>query len=176
MGDGPIVRRLRAEDAGALMILRREALETVPLAFAASVEDDRGLDRELVERSLAAAGEEAVFGHFDGGELTGMVGLVRLSKLKQRHQALLWGMYVSARARRRGAGRALVDAAIRQAREWGVDQVELGVTEAAPAAKRVYEAAGFRTWGHQRRSLGWQGRFVDEDHMALDLGPPADSR
>lgn len=169
MGDRPIVRRLRVEDTAALIALRREALDAVPLAFAASVEDDLALDREVVESRLAGADEQAVFGRFDGDDLTGMVGVVRLSKVKQRHHAVIWGMYVSARARRRGAGRALLDAAIGQARDWGVEQVQLGVTEAAPAAKRLYEAAGFRAWGHQPRALGWQGRFVDEDHMALDL-------
>jgi L-amino acid N-acyltransferase YncA len=78
-------------------------------------------------------------------------------------------MYVSAGARRRGAGRTLIDAAVAQARAWGVEQVQLGVTDAAPEARRMYEAAGFRTWGRQPRTLQWQGRFVDEAHMALDL-------
>jgi len=169
MRDQPDVRRLEPQDADVLMSLRREALEAHPLAFAASVEDDAGLSPEFVRRSLADTHAGAVFGHFDGDDLTGMVGLVRLSKLKQRHAGTLWGMYVSARARGRGAGRALLDAAIGQAREWGLEQVQLGVTEAAPEARRLYESAGFRPWGHQPRALGWGGRFVDEHHMTLHL-------
>jgi GNAT superfamily N-acetyltransferase len=99
-----------------------------------------------------------------------MVGVSRVSRLKQRHTAFIWGMYVTARVRRRGAGRALLEAAIQQARAWGLDQVQLGVTDPARTARRMYEAAGFRSWGSQPRALHWQGRFVDEDHMILDLG------
>jgi ribosomal protein S18 acetylase RimI-like enzyme len=145
------------------MALRREALE-------AAHEDDIGLDPEFTRRSLANATEQALFGYFEDDRLRGMVGLVRASKVKQRHTAMIWGMYVSAEARRRGAGRALLDAAVNLARAWGVSQVQLSVTEAAPAAKRMYEAAGFKDWGRQPRALGWQGRFVDEDHMVLELG------
>lgn len=166
------VRRLAVEDAAAFMSLRREALEAAPLAFSASHEDDVGLDPEFVRRSLANVSEQAVFGYFEDDRLRGIVGLVRASKIKQRHTVTVWGMYVSARARRRGAGRALLDAAVNLARSWGVGQVQLSVTEAAPAAKRMYEAAGFKAWGRQPRALGWQGRFVDEDHMVLELREP----
>ena len=84
-------------------------------------------------------------------------------------------MYVSAAARRRGVGRALLDAAVKQARAWGLEQVQLSVTDAAPEAKRMYEAAGFKSWGHQPRTLAWRGHFVDESHMVLDLREPEDN-
>ena len=42
------VRRLRVEDAGPLVALRREALETDPMAFGSSIADDRGLSVEPV--------------------------------------------------------------------------------------------------------------------------------
>ena len=58
-------------------------------------------------------------------------------------------MYVTPRARSKGAGRALLDAAIQQARN--------------------YERAGFRSWGREPRALHWKGRFVDEDHLVLEL-------
>lgn len=163
------VRRMTVDDTTTLLALRREALETDPLAFAASIEDDRGLSPDLVRASLANVDEEAVFGFFDGTDLAGMAGLTRLSRVKQRHAGIIWGMYVTPRARGRRAGRALLDAAVAQARRWGLEQVQLGVTEAAVTAKRMYEAAGFRVWGKQPRALAWQGRFVDEHHLVLDL-------
>jgi GNAT superfamily N-acetyltransferase len=168
------VRRLRVEDAASLLVLRREALDTDPLAFAASVEDDRGLSPALVRGALADVREQAVFGAFDADALTGMVGLVRSDKVKQRHIGTVWGMFVAPRARSRGAGRALLDAAIRQARDWGLERVELGVSDSAVTARRMYEAAGFRAWGRQPRALQWQGRFVDEEHLVLDLRPSGD--
>ena len=175
MGDRVDVRRLTVEDAASFMSVRREALEADPLAFSASVEDDFALAPEFVQRSLANEAEQAVFGYFEGDRLRGIVGLVRASKVKQRHAAVVWGMYVSAAARRRGVGRALLDAAVKQARAWGLEQVQLSVTDAAPEAKRMYQAAGFKSWGHQPRTLGWRGRFVDESHMVLDLREPEDN-
>jgi hypothetical protein len=42
------VRRLRVEDTASLVSLRREALETDPMAVGSSIADDRGLSLELV--------------------------------------------------------------------------------------------------------------------------------
>jgi ribosomal protein S18 acetylase RimI-like enzyme len=165
------VRRLGPDDATPLVALRREALETDPLAFAASIDDDRGLSLELVSASLADVAEQAVFGYFDRERLAGMVGIGRASRVKQRHTATIWGMYVSPAARSSGAGRALLDAAIECARAWELAHVQLSVTEAAPAARRMYESAGFRVWGREPRALRWNGRFVDDYHLQLDLTP-----
>jgi ribosomal protein S18 acetylase RimI-like enzyme len=164
------VRRLRPEDATALVALRRQALESHPLAFSASVDDDRGLSLELVRTDLADDQEQAAFGHFDAGHLTGMVGVVRESRVKRRHRAHVWGMYVAPNVRRRGVGRALLAAAVARARAWpGVDQVHLSVTDDAGPAMRLYTAAGFRSWGREPRALQWEGRFVDDYHLVLEL-------
>jgi len=157
------------EDAASLVSLRREALETDPMAFGSSIADDRGLSLEIVRASLADNEEQAVFGWLEGRQLRGMVGVMRASKMKQRHAGSVWGMYVTPGARSAGAGRALLNAAIRQAREWGLVQLQLGVTETAHTAKRLYESAGFRSWGREPRALHWEGRFVDEYHLVLDL-------
>jgi GNAT superfamily N-acetyltransferase len=167
-------RRLRPEDAESLVALRREALEGDPLAFAATIEDDRGLSLEFVRAALADDAEQAVFGQFEGAHLIGMLGVIRESKVKRRHVALIWGLYVAPRARRKGVGRALLAAAIEHARTWfAVDQLQLSVSDTAAAARRLYEATGFRCWGREARALQWEGRFVDELHLVLDLDAPA---
>jgi ribosomal protein S18 acetylase RimI-like enzyme len=172
------VRRFGAEDLSALVALRREALEADPTAFGASLDDDRGLDPDFVRSVLTNADEEAIFGYFDGEDWAGMVGIARVSKTKERHTAIIWGMYVSSRIRNKGVGRALLDAAIRQAGAWGLDHVQLSVTETSASARRLYESAGFRLWGRQPRALLHGGRFLDTDHLTLDLRgrPFADSR
>lgn len=163
------IRRLRPEDAEPLAALRREALESHPLAFAASIDDDRALSLEFLKTALADP-DQAVFGGFAGEKLIGMVGVIRATRVKVCHKAHVWGMYVSPYARGKGAGRALLEAAIEQARTWpGVEQLHLGVTDAAVAARKLYEAAGFRVWGRESRALQWEGRFVDELHLVLDL-------
>ena len=162
-------RKLRIEDAAALMALRREALESEPLAFAASPADDIMRDLQSVRALLGNDEGRASFGQFEGNALVGMVGLLRASPVKHRHKATIVGMFVLPRARNRGNGRALLDAATAHARGWGIAQVQLSVTDAVPAAKRLYERAGFREWGREPRALYWNGRFVDEHHLVLDL-------
>ncbi len=164
------IRRLRPEDATALVALRRDALDNDPLAFGASTTDDRGLSLEFVRSVLADEDEQAVFGHFDGSNLTGMVGVLRAAAVKRRHRADIWGMYVAPHARTKGVGRMLLDAAIEHARAWPtVEQLHLSVTDSAVAARRLYETAGFQLWGREPRALQWAGRFVDEFHLVLEL-------
>jgi GNAT superfamily N-acetyltransferase len=95
---------------------------------------------------------------------------MRESGAKERHRASVWGMYVAPRGRRRGLGRGLLMAALAHARTWTeVEQVNLGVTDAAGPARRLYESAGFRCWGTEPRALRWQGQCLDEHHLTYDL-------
>ncbi len=169
-----MIRPLQPEDAAILVALRREALETDPLAFGASIDDDRGLSLEFVRGALRDDQEQAVFGYFEGGRLAGMVGLLRAAALKRRHTAVIWGIYITPSARTKGVGRALLQAAIERARAWpDVEQLHLSVTDTAVVARAMYEAAGFRAWGREPRALAWKGRFVDEIHLVLELHDPA---
>jgi RimJ/RimL family protein N-acetyltransferase len=164
------VRPLRPAEAEALVRLRMEALDTDPLAFAASLEDDRALSLDFVRECLANEAEQAVFGAFLGEVLVGMVGLYRDPKLKRRHVAHVWGVYVSTAARGRGAGRAMMEAAIDHARQWpGIEQLQLSASTHAPGPVRLYEAVGFRTWGIEREALKWNDDYGDEAHMVLEL-------
>jgi RimJ/RimL family protein N-acetyltransferase len=168
------VRCLEPHDADALMALRREALSSEPLAFGASLDDDRTLSPDLLRASLAAADNSAIIGAFDGHALVGMAGVFRMDKLKARHRAMIWGMFVAPAARGRGVGAAILQAAIDRARSWpGIVQVHLSVTETSEDAGRLYRSMGFRPWGVEPRALHWEGRFVAEHHMVLDLASAA---
>src|SRR5689334_971525 len=118
-------RRLEVADAAAVIALRREALETEPLAFRASPADDVGLLIDAVRSFLGEREMHAVFGQFDGATVTGMVALVKSAALKHAHKATVWGMYVQPHVRKLGVGRALLSAAIAQARAWRLDQLQL---------------------------------------------------
>jgi RimJ/RimL family protein N-acetyltransferase len=169
----PLIRRLESIDIGAMQRLRREALESHPFAFAASAEDDLTLDSSFVERSVSSPAKSAVFGAVDNDRWVGMVGVYRIEGRKENHRAQLSGMYVAPAMRRRGAGLALLAAAIEQARTWsGVSQMQLSVTGASGDARRLYERAGFRVWGCEPRALQWKGQFVDEYHLVLPLTLP----
>jgi len=53
-------------------------------------------------------------------------------------------LYVRPDARGLGLGRALMEAALRTARERGADSMELGTDETDTVARRLYESLGFR--------------------------------
>jgi RimJ/RimL family protein N-acetyltransferase len=165
------VRRLGPQDAPAFHALRREALEAHPLAFGSSPDDDRFRALEEATEALKPADDRAVHGAFgDDGALIGMGGVRRDARIKSRHIAFIWGMYVAPAGRGHGAGGRLLEALIAQARIWpGVVMIEISVTEAAAPALRLYETAGFRAWGTEPRSLCWEGRYVDQVFMTMDL-------
>ena len=58
-------------------------------------------------------------------------------------------LYVTPARRGRGLGRALMETALREARDRGADRMEIGVDEPDTAARRLYESLGFtnRTGG-----------------------------
>lgn len=169
-----MIRALREDDAEAYFELRREALLDAPLAFAASPADDVAASAQAVREQLRRAPEAVVLGAFEP-RLIGAVGVVRDRHIKGSHKVMLWGMYVSPGHRRRGIAAALLQAAIDHARSLpGVSSVHLAVSSAAPAARRLYERAGFTSWGVELDALRHQGRAVVERHMTLCLDEPAD--
>jgi ribosomal protein S18 acetylase RimI-like enzyme len=69
-----------------------------------------------------------------------------------RFRAAIWSsglecylaeLYVTPAARGHGLGRALLEAALRQARARGADTMDIGVDEPDLAARRLYESLGF---------------------------------
>lgn len=157
-----LIRPLEERDLGAYAELRRRALAEEPLAFAASPETD-------VVVQIGKAPAWMLFGAF-GEELAGSLGLMRSRHPKASHKMHLWGLYVLPTHRRQGIAARLLDAAIAHARSTpGVEWIQLGVTADAPEARRVYERAGFVTWGVEPDALRFEGRSVGEEHMALRL-------
>jgi RimJ/RimL family protein N-acetyltransferase len=171
-----MIRPLGHDDADAYAALRRAALLDAPLAFAAAPGDDFVSSADAVRQELRRAPDWVLLGAFDPG-LVGAVGLMRDRHLKSSHKAHLWGMYVAPGHRGRGVGAELVQAAIAHARTLpGVSWVHLGVSAAAPAARRLYERAGFLTWGVEADALRHDGESVAEHHMALRLDQPGEAR
>lgn len=88
-----------------------------------------------------------------------------------RFRAALWSsglecylaeLYVVPARRGQGLGRALMEAAIREARERGADTMDIGVDEPDRAARRLYESLGFTN-----RAGGVDGPFMYVYERAL---------
>lgn len=167
----PSIRALTTTDLGAYVALRREMLADAPWAFSASVEDDVGVDQQLLAARLAQPGQ-AIVGAFDEHQrhLVGAAGLHRDRHVKLSHRAHIWGVYVTPAARGAGLAARIVAAALDVARTWaGVDSAGLSVSENSPAAQRVYRSLGFVPWGTEPDFLRVGGRSYAEIHMMRAL-------
>ena len=164
------VRRLAESDAVSYRTLRLEGLKGSPTAFGSSYEESERRPLSSYAERLKPTDDGAVFGAFDEDRLVGSVGVYRESGLKERHKAVVWGMYVTPDARRAGVARRLVSAALDAARAMsGVLQVKLAVEGTNAAATALYRSFGFEEYGREHRALRVEGRFYDEVHMVLYL-------
>ena len=164
------IRILQADDAPAYLDLRLRALREHPEAFATAYEEARQRPLDEVALRLAPGPRNVTVGAFHEGRLVGMATVHRSTGAKVRHRATLAAMYVAPEARGLGLGRALLRRAVDAAREWdGVADVILGVTVGNEAARALYAAEGFVTYGVEPRSLYVDGRFHDTEWMILRL-------
>jgi GNAT superfamily N-acetyltransferase len=163
------IRALQPDDAAAWSQCRLEALTSHPLMFSSAPPRDSSELTRLFQARVAQH-ESLIIGAIRDGQLEGTVGVVRQQGEKERHKALVWGVYVAPAARRIGVGRALLQAAIDSARTWcGVEQLHLSVSDVPGNPTPLYTQVGFVAWGHEPRALVWNGIDVDETHMVLDL-------
>jgi ribosomal protein S18 acetylase RimI-like enzyme len=163
------IRRLVPADAPAYREFRLRGLREHPEAFTSSFEEDVVKPVAATEARLAADGDTAMWGAFADGELAGGIGLVREARLKNRHKADIVAIYVLPEHARRGIGRALLDHAIAHARETGIDQLTLTVTQGNAAARDLYLGAGFVTFGVEPRAIKVAGKYFAKEHMLLFL-------
>ena len=169
------IRQLERADAAPYHVLRLRMLRLFPDAFTSSYEEDAQKPLAWAEQRIAPgshAPHDFVLGAFTaGGEMIGSVGVAVEDKIKQRHKALLFGMYVAPEAGARGVGRALLVASIARARSIpGLEQLYLTVTASNERARRLYELAGFETFGVEEHAIKVGDVYYAKAHMSLRLG------
>lgn len=173
-----IIRRLNETDWEAYRTIRLEALQLAPEAFGSDYAESSGRTPDVWAASLNVP-DTIVLGAFAEagspaaeGQIVGMAGLTRERRIKTRHKANVFGVYVSPPARGAGCAKALVTELIGLARTLGgVEQLMLCVVAENAAAKAVYAGLGFRVYGREPRALKLGDRYLDEELMVLELVP-----
>ncbi|HWI51466.1 MAG TPA: GNAT family N-acetyltransferase [Symbiobacteriaceae bacterium] len=166
-----IIRRLNPVDWDAYRTIRLEALQLAPEAFGSDYAEASGRTPEDWAAGLSLP-DTIVLGAFTEGSIVGMAGLSRERRVKTRHKATVFGVYVSPAVRGAGCAKALVTELIRLAQAMGgVEQLMLCVVAENAAAIAVYAGLGFRIYGREPRALKLGGRYLDEELMVLALGP-----
>ena len=167
------IRPLTSKDAAAFQVLRLRSLRESPEAFGSSYDEE-------VSRPLTAVGERleaaltpharVVFGALADGTLIGVVGCAQESRVKTRHKAVIWGMYVTAAHRATGTGAALLQALLDHVRATTeVRSVHLTVARSQRSAQNLYSRFGFRI-SEEKPTTPCGGNLPDDqDKMVLNL-------
>jgi len=167
------IRRLVPTDAAAYLSRRLRGLAEHPDAFTSSHDEEarRPVDDTLAR--LQPGGDEAVWGAFLDGALVGIVGLGRERRAKNRHKAVVFGLYVAPEHAGRGLGAALLAHVVDEARRLpGLEQLVLTVTDTNVTARRLYERLGFQSFGVEPRAIRTGGEYFAKNHMILFLDRP----
>lgn len=167
------IRRLGPADALAYRELRLRGLKDHADAFTSSWEEESASPLAATEARLSPSGDGRMWGAFLDGALVGAVGLRREDRMKIRHKATVFGMYVTQEHQGRGVGAALLAHLIGEAQaDPGLEQLDLTVTQANDRARTLYEQAGFRSFGIEPRAIRVGDTYHGKNHMQLFLTPP----
>jgi len=166
-----MIRALHKTHLDEFIKIRKESLRLSPRSF--SSEPNRSIDREQTLKDLAAKNEENfILAYFGEKKLVGMVGFIRRSKKKVRHKSFLWGVFVYPEFRGQGIGKQLMEETIlRASRLEGLEKINLSVTDASAKALALYRQLGFVEYGRERKSMYWEGEWMDEIFMEKRLLP-----
>ena len=112
----------------------------------------------------------------DGGPIGSCVLNVMLPAAELRHSLYIRDLFVSARSRRRGVGRALVQVAARLVREGGFCALDWTTDSLNLPARRLYDGIGARVVSrtyYRIESAGLEGLLADQPLSSAPLSDAA---
>jgi RimJ/RimL family protein N-acetyltransferase len=125
-------------------------------------------DERRYLRAIRRYPNAAVFVAEDEGRIVGRLSLARDQHPASRHVADL-GLMVAITHRRRGIGKALLEAAVGWGRDSGVRKLELHVFPWNDAAIALYERFGFVKEGYRHAHYRRGDEYVDAILMAYEV-------
>jgi RimJ/RimL family protein N-acetyltransferase len=164
------IREAVPTDAGGLVELARD-VGVEPEGWLITTDEWRSTaDERRYLKATRRSPHAAVFVAQAAESIVGRLSVARDPHPASFHVADL-GLMVAASQRRRGIGRALLEAAVGWAREAGVTKLELHVFPHNEPALALYEDFGFVKEGYRRGHYRRGGELVDAVLMAYEVAP-----
>ena len=164
-----LIRRAEPADASDLVELAR-AVGSEPEGWLITDGDWRTpAEERRYLRAIRRSAHAAVLVAEAPDGIVGRLSIARDPHPASRHVADL-GLMVARRFRRRGAGRALMEAAEEWAREVGVRKIELHVFPYNEAGIALYDRLGYVREGLRRKHYRRGGALLDAVLMAKEIG------
>ena len=170
LSDAVGVRIVRAEEWAQYRALRLRALAGDPRAFGARLDEEEAQPEAFWRARL----DDPLSRTFVAGDWQGLCTL-RLPAPpapspfpRAPVAAEIHGMWVAPELRGRGAGRALIDAALAEARAQGAKAASLWVNVEQKEAARLYERCGFVAQGEPMRGTRDPTRVFQRMERVLD--------
>lgn len=168
MGREFTIRPADPADAAALVALANE-VGSEPGGWLITTSNWRSVsDERRYLRSLRRYPHAAVFVAEAPEGVVGRLSVGRDPHPASHHVADL-GLMVAASHRRRGVGRALLEAAVEWARAQGVSKLELHVFPHNEGAIALYDGFGFEREGYRKRHYRRPDGYVDAILMAYEV-------
>ena len=143
-------------------------LSPAHVAVLAALHDEAFAEGWSAEAFASALAQPGAFGFLatvePGGEPLGFA-LLRAARFDGGGEAEVLTIATRPSARRHGVARAVMDAALVQARAWGVTRVFLEVAADNAAAQALYDRLGFAAVGRRK------GYYARPAHAPLDQAP-----
>jgi phosphinothricin acetyltransferase len=144
---------MRADDAPAVLAVYQAGLDTGQASFETAAPDWAAFDAgRLAEHRWVAD---------HGGELLGWVAVTPVSSRAAYAGVVEHSVYVSAAARGRGVGAALLDRLIASTEAAGIWTIQSGVFPENAASLALHRRAGFRVVGTRERIARRHGTWRD---------------
>ena len=138
--------------------LRLHALKTDPIAFGSSYEEEENLAEAEWQRRM----KNALFALSDGKPV-GTITYLFSDRVKGKHIARIFGVYVDPNYRGQGLGRKLLENALELIQEnKGVVKVQLMVNQEQGVAVTLYKGMGFDVVGQMKKEIKVGEQFYDE--------------
>ncbi|GAB5520444.1 MAG: GNAT family N-acetyltransferase [Rhodothermales bacterium] len=162
-----MIQRLTPHHAPAYRALMLDAYSKHPHAFTSTPAERSALPLSWWEARVAPGAEATsiILGAFANDALVGVAGLALQTRTKLAHKAKLFGMYVRPQARRTGLGQQLVNAVLSEAKQRGVEVVQLTVSQPNHGARKLYASCGFEYFGTEPLAIRAGDSYVAKLHL-----------